>query len=531
MKMKGIKIGVALACLVLSGGVFMSCHKGQPSWNTQVLAPLVSANLSINDIITSKYISSNPDSTVSLVYIDSLYNISLVKIPDTTLFYDYVSPVSVNINPGGVIVPSHPTTTKYATGTAELNKAVIQSGYLNVYIINALGQTTDYSYTVPNVTKNSVPLQVSVAVTAHTKQTLQIDLSGYTVDFTGPTHNSYNEVTTDLQINLDASASSLTINPNDTVGHAQVTFSNIVPYYAKGYFGDDTTTYSAKQAFPVFSKIVAGTLSLQNCNVNLSLTNGVGVDARLTLKQLSSYNSNTNNNVDLIAPGLVQTTLNINRATETHNPSAPVNPTVQNFALNPGNSNILTWLDNMPTSVGYNLHVETDPLGNVSGNNDFVYYGYGISAVINVTIPLSLIANNLTLADTMAVNFGSSANASQHVKSGTLTIYANNGFPFSAGLQMLLLNDNNIVTDSIFIPSQTIAAGNIDAISGKVTSPQNSVLAISLDAIKTQELFNTKNVILYAKFNMGTLPSTYMKIYNYYKLGLKVVGNFEYQVN
>ena len=148
-----------------------------------------------------------------------------------------------------------------------------------------------------------------------------------------------------------------------------------------------------------------------------------------------------------------------------------------------------------------------------------------------MTVPLSLIATNLTLADTLAVNFGGSGSQTKQVKSGKLTIYASNGFPFSAGLQMYLLNQNNVVFDSIFIPTQTIAAGIVNPSTGKVTTAQNSVLTVSLDAMRTQELFNTKNAILYAKFNMGSLPSTYVSIYSNYQLGLKLVGNFDYLVN
>ncbi|HTA26723.1 MAG TPA: hypothetical protein VK809_02965, partial [Bacteroidia bacterium] len=284
-------------------------------------------------------------------------------------------------------------------------------------------------------------------------------------------------------------------------------------------------------AFPVFNKIVAGSLSLQNVNVNLTLSNGFGVDASLILSQLSSYNSHTNTTVNLTDAGVINSTINVNRATETHNPNAPVNPYVTNFALNPSNSNILAWLDNLPTTVSYALNVTTDPLGNVSGFNDFAYYGYGINSAINITIPLSLIANNLTLADTLAVNFAGSGSPTKQVKSGKLTIYASNGFPFSAGLQIFLLNQNNAVSDSLFIPSQTIMGGMVDPVTGKVTGAENSVLTISLDAVHTQELFNTKNIILYARFNMGSSPSTYRKIYSYYQLGLKVVGNFDYQVN
>jgi hypothetical protein len=266
--------------------------------------------------------------------------------------------------------------------------------------------------------------------------------------------------------------------------------------------------------------------------VNFSLTNAFGVDASLVLSQLSSYNSRTNTTVNLVDNAVIGPTIHVNRATPTNNPSSPVDPTVLNFAINPSNSNILAWLDNIPNNVTYAVQIETDPLGNVSGSNDFAYYGHGINANINVTIPLSLVANNLTLADTLGVNFAGSGSASQHVKSGTLTIYASNGFPFNAGLQMYLLNNNNVVCDSLFIPAQNIASGNVNALTGIVSSPQSSTLTIALNEARTQELLNTKNMILYARFNMGsTSPLTYRKIYDYYQLNVKLVANFDYQVN
>lgn len=535
--MKRTKIAILVGTLVVSVFIFVSCRKNaQPSWDTQILAPLVNASMSINDLITSNYIKSNPaDSSVSLIYTDSLYNLSLLSIPDTTLKYDTISPLRTTVSPGSIMFASipNPTNMTYSFGGVELVSGILQSGYMIYSITNPLSQPLDYYYCVHNIIKNNTDtLEIRIKINAGSTIKDSIYLGGYHIDFRGPKHNGYNIITTTIQVNLDPNASSFTINAGDKIVDANFMFRKVIPYYGKGYFGTDTNTYSASNlAFPVFSKIVSGSLALEKVNVNLTITNGVGVDASLELKQLSSYNSHTGKTVDLGAIGITNTTININRAVETHNPASPVIPTVTNFNLTPSNSNILDWLDNLPTNVGYSFHIETDPLGNVSGSNDFAYYGYGINSVISVVIPLSLIATNLTLADTLAVNFAGAGNTTQHVKSGKLTIYASNGFPFSAGLQMFLLNKNNVVVDSIFIPAQTIAAGNVDAISGKVTSPQNSVLTISLDAFHTQELFNTKTAILYARFNMGNSPSTYRKIYSYYQLGLKLVANFDYQVN
>lgn len=539
MRRKKTRISTILFCLGIC--LFASCHKSSPSWDTQVLAPVVNASLSINNIITSNYIKNNPnDSSVSLVFTDSLYNLNidtLLTIPDTVLSYIDTNPLPIKytVNPGTQIVYYQKTTT-YPISTVQLTEGILKSGFLNFRVINPLSQPIDYTYKVLNVininNKGDTLGVTNVKILPKDSLIEQFSLANYRVDFTGPTHNGYNDITTRVSVTLDPSGSPITLVPNDTLAFAKVTFSNIIPSYVKGYFGTVVKTFDPqKVSFPVFNKIVSGSLNLQSVNANITITNGFGVDASLTLPELVSYNSHTGISVALQDNALINSTIHINRAVPTNNPSSPVNPFVTTFSLNPSNSNVLSWLDNLPGSVIYKLQVETDPLGNVSGFNDFAYYGYGIQANINVTIPLSLIATNLTLADTLAVNFGGAGSTTQHVKSGTLTIYAANGFPFSAGIELYLLNKNNVVADSLFAPTQTIASGIINNTTGIVTNPQNSVLTIALDAAHTQELFNTKTLILYARFNMGTLPSTYRKIYDYYQLSVKMVGNFDYQIN
>lgn len=532
---KRTKIFILLFGIGISTSLFISCHKNQASWDAQILAPIINASLSINDIVTSKYITSNPDSTVSLVYTDSLYNLSmdtLVAIPDTVIRYDTVWPLPTYTVAAGGLLFYNTATAKYNVGGVELTKGILQSGWLVYILKNHAKQPVDYTYIVNTIMMNGYPLKIPrTKVNADSTIKDSIFLGGADIDFTGPMRNGYNEITSTFQVNVDSTGSTDTLKTSDTVFDAEITFRKIIPYYAQGYFGTTTKSFGPTNvAFPVFNKIIAGNLSLKDVNVNLTLSNGFGVDASLILSRFTS--NHAGDTINLKDNGVVGSTINVNRAKETGNPSAPVSPSVMNFAINPTTSpNILAWLDNLPTSVGYELKITTDPLGNVSGFHDFAYYGYGISSAINVTIPLSLIANNLTLADTLAVNFAGSGSPAKQVKSGKLTIYASNGFPFSAGLQMYILNQNNVVSDSLFIPPQAIASGTVNSVSGKVTSPVNSVLTISLDAARTQELFNTKNIILYARFNMGSAPSTYRQIYSYYQLGLKMVANFDYLVN
>ena len=268
---------------------------------------------------------------------------------------------------------------------------------------------------------------------------------------------------------------------------------------------------------------------MQSVNVSLTLQNNIGVDAQINIGSITSINPRNGPPIALTDAGLIGNTININRATQTYNPLNPVVPSIQTFSLTPVNSNIIKWIDNLPTSVGYSAKVTTDPRGNISGSHDFAFFGYGIESNLDISIPLNLIATNLTLADTLPVNFSNTKQA-QNIKSGTFTLYADNGFAFSAGLQIYLLGSNNAITDSLMATPQTIQPGILNILN-EVTNSTQSVVKIPLSEAQTKILLSTKNIIIMARFNMGMLPSTYVKIYNYNTLKIKLVGNFDYLFN
>ncbi|HSY75856.1 MAG TPA: hypothetical protein VK890_03300, partial [Bacteroidia bacterium] len=358
------------------------------------------------------------------------------------------------------------------------------------------------------------------------------DISGYTVDFTGPSHNGNNLITTSITGIVDPNGGTLvTVSGNGIIITA--TFYNLLPYYGQGYFGQITKSIGPSQSsFPLFNKISSGVLDLKDMNVNFTLKNGFGVDARAFISQLTSINSRPGGiNLGLNA-NIIKNAININRATQTHNPASPVNPSVKTFSLTPANSNILNWVDNLPTSIGYAIQITTDPkpIGN-EGFTDFVFYGQGIQAYFDISVPLNIAANNLTLQDTTPVSFANSSQAKQ-IKSGTFSIYATNMFPFSAGLQIYILDNNMHVTDSLLTSPQLIYNADTNY-RGIVTIPKNSVIPITLDANQANALFSAKNIIIKAIFNTGCTTCTgikYSKIYSTYQLNIKLVGNFDYQV-
>jgi hypothetical protein len=184
-------------------------------------------------------------------------------------------------------------------------------------------------------------------------------------------------------------------------------------------------------------------------------------------------------------------------------------------------------IENLPDKFGYSMQMITNPLGNISGSNDFIYVDKLLKASLKMEIPLSLVANNLTLQDTLDFNI-STTDGSQNVHSGTITLFANNGFPFDASLQVYTLNENNAVTDSLFGYANTIDEAPINS-SLRVIGKKLTKIVIPIDENRMNLLYATKRIVLKAKFNTSAQPQ-YIKIYSDYGLDVKLVGDFNYTV-
>ena len=530
MRKSGVLILLSVLVLVFS------CRKeiGKPFWDTQIIAPLVKGTLDINNLLPDSILQANADSSLKIVYNNNIYSLTMdtiFRIPDTTVFQKYSLPVQQTLAPGTSFLPNTITNTTYQLPDVELRTLIIKSGKVRYAIENKIHEIVDFVYSIPSATLNGTRFSISVSVPAAVGNTPGVfnqvyDLSGYTIDLTGQLHNQVNTIYTQSSITINPLAtSSVVVNPQDSLVITNK-FFDIIPYYAKGYFGQNTFNIGhAESNFSLFKRIVGGSLQLQNVNVNFKVENPIGMDARMNINYLKSINTRTNDSFTLNAPSLIGPAININRASENY----PVDyPTYANFPLNSGNSNIIGFVDNLPDKLDYSLKIITNPLGNLSGSNDFIYSDKLLNVSMNMEIPLSLIANNLTLVDTLNLNV-SSNNGTQNIHSGTITLFANNGFPFTASMQIYLLNDHNTAVDSIFGYTNTIDEAPINS-SLRATSQKLTKIVIPMSESKMNALYATKKLAVKVKFNTSSQPS-YIKIYSDYKLDVNLVGDINYTVH
>ncbi len=527
--MKRIPLFICLLIFVL----LFSCRKEmtKPSWDTEDLAPLIKASLNINNLLPDSILQANPDSSMKIVYQNDIFHFSmdtLFKIPDTSLRKAYTIPVAVTVQPGQSVVSNNLSETTYNLHGAQLRTIIIKSGFINYNIKSSIHEVTDFVYGLPCATLNGVPFTVNIAVPAAVGNTPGVynqtyDLSGYVLDLTGINKNKINTIYTSLTAKVSPSGHAVLVNPTDSLV-INNTFQKFIPYYAKGYFGQDTLKMGPSETeFSMFKRIVDGTIKLEDVNFNLSIENPIGLDAQVFINNLNSINTRKGTNISLVN-SVIGSPININRAAES---GGNVFSTYNNFPLNTSNSNIKQMLENLPDKFGYSIQMMTNPLGNISGSNDFIYSDKLLKVKMNMEIPLSMVANNLTLVDTLALNIAGKT-GTKNINSGTITLFADNGFPFTAALQIYLLNDNNMVVDSLYTITNIIDAAPINS-NRHAIGKKTTKIIIPLSENKMTLLYNTKKIIFKIKFNTSDQPQ-YMKIYSDYGIDMTLVGDINYTV-
>ena len=520
--------------------LFFSCKKESPYWDADFSAPVASSSLSLSNLFPDTIITANQNGSLNILFDEEFFAFnadSLVNIPDTTI-YNTFQPI---LFPGGYY-PYGPGFTmdinaqdevKFDfSNNIELKEAIIRSGKLKIVVKNPLRQPVIFKCLVLSATKNGNALNFSLPVSAGTQQQPRIkdtliDITNYKVLFSGSAGNKTNTIVQDLDFMIAPYASSDTIRYGDSL-QSFITFQNLIPEFARGYFGNEAINIGPDTtAFDFFNKIHSGTLALDSTEINLSLKNEFGVDVRGNIQQLSSIHP-LNGTVQLNSTSL-NSPFNLSRATAINNGGAPVIPSGRTISFNQSNSNITQFIGNLPKNIGYHLSAEINPLGNVSGFNDFVYYGTGIKANLSVKIPLRFSANNLVLKDTTTFNLDALTEQIDHINEGKLILKAFNSYPFSLKLYGVILDENNNPIDHLInSPGNVIDAPLLDA-NQQVIDSKVSIIYIPFDKSKLENMKRARKIAYYIEFNTGNgnQPVSFLKNY---KLDLLLTSEFNYTI-
>jgi hypothetical protein len=510
----------------------MGCKQdvGNVGWDVDILAPLIHTNLTLGDLVADSVFEADGNGALRLKIETSLIDLpldSILKIPDTTVSKPIILPLALtNVQPGTEVFPITDVN-KYELGEVALKKATLKTGKLKIKVKSILPTDVELRYLIPVASIYGNPFETVQTVPAGTVDdtssvSFEFDLSGYNIDLRGFNGNSFNTLITTYIIKTSPTGQVVSIPANTPFFFIDYSFVDILPSYAIGYFGQQSSMADNDLTdLDVMKKFTEGQLFLDSVTIGLSVTNGVGADARFKLSQLRSINNRQSSIVDLNHQ-IIGNTLLLTRAQDPTGYAQDVIPSQLSYQLDNSNSNIKQFIENLPDQLGFTYEFELNPLGNVSAGNDFLYYDRPFEALMNIDIPLRTTMTNLTLVDTLEWNLSENATV-EALHSGSFTLVAVNGFPMEAVVQLDLLDENQLVLHSLLVPS-TVAAPALDS-DLKVIAPLESRIIVPIPDEATIPLTQTRAIRIQVRFNTAAQPNL-VELYASYSLDLKLIGNF-----
>ncbi|MEO8591438.1 MAG: hypothetical protein ABI432_18805 [Flavobacteriales bacterium] len=523
---------VALLLMVFSTAGSGCRKEAKPQWDVDLLAPLVITSFTIRDVLPDSDLITGSQGALTLLFRSDLFVLdldTLLSAPDTSFVYSYALPTPGPLNfPAGTNFFGENDVTRFDLQDLELSRLDLREGTLELSLKNMVASTVIGTVDLPGVTFATGTSAMNASVGPGTPANPALasasrDLAGSVFDLRGPDFNSVNTLTTSISAQLDQNGAGATVTDQDSL-IATVSYNGLVPQYAKGYFGSRTVHVGPEVSnLGLFNNVVGGSIDLDQVALRMRLENGFGADVRVAIRYLTALNSTTGNSVDLMH-SIIPGPINLNRALDL---GFGFTPSVYENELDNTDSNLDLFLENLPDQLSYELDVHLNPLGDISNGNDFLYFESKLKASLELEIPLRLIANDLTLQNILTPELPGTAEA-HGLQSGKLMLFATNGFPFDARLELDIVDADGQVLSSLPVTG-SIASGVL-GVNALVQYATESRMETDLTAEQVDLLYAGGRLRTRVAFT--TIDQTqHLRILDSYKLDLQITAAANYIVN
>ena len=410
----------------------------------------------------------------------------------------------------------------------QINELTAKTGSVVIEVHNTLSEAINFEYTMPKVKKNNQPLVFVGVVPAVQNGGVYsdvIDLSEYEMDMRGVNNDTVNALSYTLTAAIDSTGNLIELSLTDSI-YLLSSFNELVPKYAEGWFGNEVVSEVGETDIEIIPELKNANVNFNDVRLSISIENQVGVKAGLQFNSINAINTESNTEAVLdipssYSPFIVEKPINPGNSN--------VIPTYNEMLLNESNSNPSDLINILPNKISYNLDFKTNyglTAPAVGTGTDFIYNETTVKADLNIEIPLSFVASNIVLTDTVDLNI---SNSVDEIESGMFYLFSYNEFPLDAVVQVYLLDANMNISDSLFTTTNIVYAGSVNNVTGRVESPTRTRLQINLPQAKFFKVLNTEKVKIVTRFD--TKPNNeHVKIYSDYEIKFKLTGDFTYKI-
>ena len=500
-----------IACIAL----FSSCKKDEPTtWESNWVGPVAHGRLTLSDLTADNGYTDNAG--IYHLYFEKIISgfgtTDLTQIPDTNISQKFVVPLTGGPFqiPGNTAIITQNQNYSVETNGTGLRMVKVKSGQMIVHVksyVNAYLHPRFTLYNVSEVYGNNTDIDFALtpgSAAVPTEGYYTVDMSNKYVVLSGTSGFDYNKLSTHLEIKTEQNT---TADQNTIYGQDSVRFellmSDLVIDYAKGYFGNDSYSFDESFNLAEGANMPTGSLAIEQASLGFHVTHKMGFDGKLKINNVSGTNNATGNNVQFSGGNLYDAFF-ITRSIDNGGTASISNYDIN---LNEGNSNITSFMGNLPNAISFQGNLQLNPFGNVSDGNDFFYENQLTEAKLVVDVPLRIAASDLTLRDTLRVEVTTDA-----ARVSSLTIDIQNAFPMEWKLKLYTLSGVVIASDLI------VATGNsIDAIA----LANSSTLQIPISEAQWNAIKSEGKLIMQVVSNTPSFPQL-VNLYNSYFIDVRV---------
>lgn len=528
-----IKKYFGLAIVILL--VITACNKdkAKPSWNVDLLIPIISDTITVEDILDERFFVENPDQSISLVFNEKLFEMdidSLVELPDTLFNYGMrmsFMPVPTHHQPGDTVIAQKfflPINLQYGSAySLLLEKAILKTGDIVFEIFQKSDVDLLVSLKIIGAEHPETGSFSSVETALHNEHSSKAyDIADYHLNLSGPNHDTVNMFTYDAVIMVHPDEiGEVTIYPEDSVSMT-IYFQNIILNYTRGYFGRNTFQFGP-ETYPIelFKDIDVKGVSFEDAEINFTIENTYGLDVNFNIEEVYAKNSSSMDSVLLESP-LIGTELYVDRAVEIIEESGDIQSHSVSFDFS--DSNFPDLLSIKPDEISYKMSLETNINTDSTLYDNFVYYNKPISVDLDAKVNGGIKVDSLFQSSRMEWNVGGVE--VENIESGELKLIFANAFPFDF-IMNLYFEDEEMNKIDTLVFHELIKGGNL-GLDHFVSSATENIITIPFND-------NVKNSFKKAKYTMyeliiNSVNGEQVMIHKSDYLKFKVVGDFEYHL-
>lgn len=430
---------VVITVLLCAG----ACKKKPTTWDSDWNVPIINDSLNLDNLVRDSILSIEAG-YYNLSIDQSVYELSLdnfVAIPDTIVnqFYALEIP-SLSVPPGFSII-NELKAHKFDLKDVQLKRASVANGSIELRVENPFPTKTFFTIELPGVTQNGQVLKQSFQANAGSKAnpgvvTALVDLAGYDMDLRGKDLNLFNLLQSNLLVTSDPNGPAVTVTSSDSIRFS-FKMKDIKLNYARGYFGSTIVSDTIITDIKGLNAVQSGSIDLPGINLDLSLINGLKVNAKLKLTHVR--NTNVAGQTVNLQHADINRWLTVNSATGT---SQSLVPSTTLLSFTPSNSNLEQFVENLGVKNEIGFILQLNPWGNTSGSYDEIFPTSKLELKVKGTMPISIGANALIIQDTFDFKLAQNEEKT-NVNSGVIWLKVANAFPIQGELTAVLLDENN----------------------------------------------------------------------------------------